>query len=297
MHSHPEVLMVLNETIHNWINCWSSSLDEGYYTSDEEQAASWNKRAESFGKDVEEERQRKKNSDFFNLLEEAGFNPVGSRILDIGCGPGTLSIPLAQAGADVTSLDISSGMLDRLKEVAVRDNLSITPVECSWWTADIDALGFRKSFDLVIASFTPGIKDVETFDRMVACSRRFCYYSNFIRKDPAKIPCEIYTRILDTIPRDNIFASGFLYPFMYLYTLGFHPIVKITHKSEGRDQNPEEAAQKAIDFLSLRQVLTEENKEKIREYYRNSSINGMYHTQSEIYKAMMIWSALENGIV
>ena len=73
--------------------------------------------------------------------------------------------------------------------------------------------------------------------------------------------------------------------------------MKITHKSEGRDQNPEEAAQKAIDFLSLRQVLTEENKEKIREYYRNSSINGMYHTQSEIYKAMMIWSALENGIV
>ncbi len=288
--------MVLNDTIQNWVNCWRSSLDEGYYTSDEDQAASWNKRAESFGKDVEEERQRKKNADFFKLLGEAGFNPVGAQILDIGCGPGTLSIPLAQAGAYVTSLDIASGMLDRLKERAACDNLPITPVECSWWTADIDALGFRKSFDLVIASFTPGIKDVETFDRMMACSRRFCYYSNFIRKDPAKIPCDIYTRILDTVPQDNIFASGFMYPFMYLYTRGYHPIVKITHKSEDRYQIPEEAAEKAIDFLLLRQVLTEANKEKIREYYRNSSIDGMYHTQSEIYKGMMIWSALENGM-
>ncbi|NLL09366.1 MAG: Mg-protoporphyrin IX methyl transferase [Euryarchaeota archaeon ADurb.Bin294] len=282
--------MVLNETIHNWIDCWKSTLDEGYYISDEEQAASWNKRAESFGKDVEEERQRKKNADFFNLLEKSGFNPVGAQILDIGCGPGTLSIPLAQAGAQVTSLDISSGMLERLKKIADRDKLPITPVECSWWTADIDALGLRNSFDLVIASFTPGIKDVETFDRMMACSRRFCYYSNFIRKDPAKIPSEIYTRILDTIPQDNIFASGFMYPFMYLYTLGFRPIVKITHKLEDRYQSAEEAAEKAIDFLLLRHDLTEEIKEKIREYYRNSSISGMYHTQSDIYKGMMIWS-------
>lgn len=294
MHSHHGELMVLNETVHNWINCWKSSIDEDYYTSDEQQAASWNKRAEHFGKDVEEERQRKKNEDFFNLLEEAGFNPAGARILDIGCGPGTLSIPLAQAGAHVTSLDIASGMLDRMKEIADREHLSITPVECSWWTADIDVLGFRNSFDLVIASFTPGIKDVDTFDRMIACSKRFCYYSNFIRKDPAKIPCEIYTRILETIPQDNIFASGFMYPFMYVYTQGFHPIVKVTHKSEDRNQNWEEACEKAIDYISLRQELTLEIKEKIREYYKNASIDGLYRTHSEIFKGMMIWSVEKN---
>ena len=99
--------MVLNETIHNWIDCWKSTLDEGYYISDEEQAASWNKRAESFGKDVEEERQRKKNADFFNLLEKSGFNPVGAQILDIGCGRNVIHSS-GFAGAQVTSLDISS---------------------------------------------------------------------------------------------------------------------------------------------------------------------------------------------
>ncbi|MDD3573962.1 MAG: class I SAM-dependent methyltransferase [Methanospirillum sp.] len=290
------MIIILDATINNWINCWNFAIDDDFFTSDIQQAENWNKRAEDFGKDVEEDRQRKKNIDFFNLLEKIGFNPFGARILDIGCGPGTLSIPLAKAGAQVTSLDISSGMLDRLKEIAERDNLPITTVECSWWTADIDELGFRNAFDLVIASFTPGIRDVETFNRMTACSRGFCYYSNFIRKDPAKIPCKIYTQILGNLPRDNIFAAGFMYPFMYLYTLGFRPVVNITHKSEDRDQSWDEAAEKAINFLLLRQNLTDDEKEKIRDYYRYSSIDGRYLTHSELFKGMMIWDIRDKNI-
>lgn len=287
--------MIDSNTIKTWIDCWNSSIDERDFTSNEKQAARWNKRAESFGREVEEERQQKKNNEFFHLLEEFGFNPEAARVLDIGCGPGTLSIPLAQAGANVISLDISTGMLDRLREIAESEHLQINPIECSWWDADIDAFGFRNAFDLVIASFTPGIRDIRTFDKMMACSRKFCYYSNFIRKDPAKIPADIYIKILDTLPQDNIFASGFMYPFMYLYTQGFRPIVKVTQKTEDRNQPWDEAAEKAMDFLSLQQDLTTETRDKIREYYKNSSASGMYHTHSELFKGMMIWSVEGNG--
>ena len=186
-------------------------------------------------------------------------------------------------------------MLNRLKETVDREHLQVTPVECSWWTADIDALGFRNRFDLVIASFTPGIKDIQTFDRMMACSKKFCYYSNFIRKDPAKIPGDIYVRILEAVPQDTIFASGFMYPFMYLYTLGFHPVMKITHKSEDKNQRWDLAAENTIDFISLRQDLTDETKEKIRAYYQKSSTGDIYQSHSDIFKGMMIWSVEENG--
>lgn len=265
-------------------------MPESDLVTDEMQALRWNKRSDDFAKDLSEERRQKKTAELFALLDEAGVSLKGATVLDIGCGPGSLSIPLAQAGAEVTSLDIASGMLDRLREKAKQEGLHINPIECSWWTADIDKLGFRNKFDLVIASMTPGIKDVETFDRMMACSKKFCYYSNFIRKDPAKIPSEIYVRILGKAPREDIFASGLLYPFMYVYSLGFRPVVKFNHKSEDREQDWSGAAEKAIDYLEISQELSDEVKEKIREYYKSSSTNGIYSTHSELFSGMMVWS-------
>lgn len=288
--SHFDATMIDNENVTCWVDCWQSAIPESDSISDEMQADRWNKRAEYFSKDGDEEKRKKKTTDFFELLRQIGFSPEGSTVLDIGCGPGSLSIPLAQAGAQVTSLDISSNMLVRLKDTAEKEGLHITPIECSWWTADIDALGFRKKFDLVIASMTPGIKDVETFDRMMACSKKFCYYSNFIRKDPDKIPRDIYVRILNEAPPTNMVASGLLYPFMYLYTLGIHPIVKLYHKSLTREQDWSDAAEKAIDLLQMNRILSDEVKGKIKEYYKNISPNGNYCSKSEIYSGMLVWS-------
>ncbi|MFH0967157.1 MAG: class I SAM-dependent methyltransferase [Methanobacteriota archaeon] len=258
--------------------------------TDEMQAVRWNRRADTFAKDMDEERKQKKTADFFNLLDEAGFQPFGATVLDIGCGTGSLSIPLAQAGAEVTSLDISSGMLGRLREIAEHEGIQINPIECSWWTADIDKLGFRNKFDLVIASMTPGINDVETFDRMMACSKKYCYYSNFIRKNPDKVPSDIYVKILRKAPQSDTFAAGLLYPFMYLYTLGFHPIIKFYHKSVRREQDWSDAAEKAIDYLLLSQTLSDEMKEEIREYYKDHSTDGRYNADYEKYSGMIIWS-------
>jgi SAM-dependent methyltransferase len=42
----------------------------------------------------------------------------GMRVLDVGCGPGRLSIPMAEAGATVVSLDLQPGMLRRLRQRA-----------------------------------------------------------------------------------------------------------------------------------------------------------------------------------
>ena len=282
--------MIQDENVKCWVNCWKSSIDESEFITDEMQAVRWNKRADQFGNDVDEERKQKKNAELFELLNKAGFSPSGAQVLDIGCGPGSLSIPLARAGAKVTSLDISSGMLYRLKETAEREGLQIFPMECSWWSADIDKLGFRNKFDLVIASMTPAIKNVETFDLMMACSRKYCYYSNFIRKFPDKIPNDIYVRILETAPNKNVFAAGLLFPFMYLYTQGFYPIIKFDCKSEHLEENWFEAAEKAIGFLQFSQDLPEEKKEKIREYYKNMATDGMIISDNKKYMGMMVWS-------
>ena len=77
--------------------------------------------------------------------------PDGARVLDIGCGPGTLAIPLAKKSRTVTALDISPEMLKRLKINADKSGLSnIQYLNSSWH----DALAGRQvdRHDVVIAS-------------------------------------------------------------------------------------------------------------------------------------------------
>ena len=45
----------------------------------------------------------------------------GMRVLDVGCGPGRVTVPLAQAVApdgEVVAIDVQQGMLDRAKQRA-----------------------------------------------------------------------------------------------------------------------------------------------------------------------------------
>jgi SAM-dependent methyltransferase len=72
-------------------------------------------------------------------------------VLDIGCGPGTLSIPLAKKVRNVTALDLSSGMLKYLRENAGNNGLTnIRYLNASWPEACVDRL--VESHDVVVAS-------------------------------------------------------------------------------------------------------------------------------------------------
>lgn len=71
--------------------------------------------------------------------------PKGSKILDLGCGQGRVSIPLAKAGYKVTSYDGSQALLDEAKYRATLDNVDIQFVH-----GDMRQLDYDTEFDAII---------------------------------------------------------------------------------------------------------------------------------------------------
>jgi SAM-dependent methyltransferase len=70
----------------------------------------------------------------------------GQRILDIGCGYGRIAIPLAQAGYDVTGLDVSDVLLQSARERAVQQGASVRWVRESMCRMPLP----NTSFDVVL---------------------------------------------------------------------------------------------------------------------------------------------------
>jgi len=58
----------------------------------------------------------------------------GARVLDLGCGPGTLAIPLAEYAGEVVAVDVEPEMLERLRRAAP-DNVTVVQARAE----DVDA--------------------------------------------------------------------------------------------------------------------------------------------------------------
>jgi len=71
----------------------------------------------------------------------------GTRVLDVACGAGQTAIPLSQAGAKVTGIDIATNLIEQARARAQAENLDVRFDE-----GDAEMLPYEDgSFDIVIS--------------------------------------------------------------------------------------------------------------------------------------------------
>ncbi|MBN2049017.1 MAG: class I SAM-dependent methyltransferase [Spirochaetales bacterium] len=160
-----------------------------------------------------------------NQVECMGIRPEDT-VLDSGCGPGRLSVPLAKRAKSVTSLDFNPYCLEHVRENAAKEGVkNITPVLKDWTTVTPEEIG---TFDVVVCSRSAGLSD---FERLSSFSRRIVAVVSW--GDGPNIPMILGEIFKGTSSKENPSRNrfhdrrfGFNMMFNTVYDLGFAPNVR-----------------------------------------------------------------------
>ena len=149
-------------------------------------AESWDRRADAFDKPL-----HSMSDPFLKLVSDTvDLSPGFTDVLDIGCGTGVMSLPLAGKVRSVTGVDVSP----RMVQIAVRNAESAGAVNAEFRTVDWDVCRSADigRFNLTLAHMTPAIHSGETFAKMLAVSSGWCFLAGYVARE-SPVWDEIYS--------------------------------------------------------------------------------------------------------
>ena len=200
--------------------------------------------------------------------------PLDSTVLDVGCGPGALSFPIARQARLVTAVDMSENMLKIMKEMARQENITnIQYVHNSWLAVKPD-------------------RDIEQHD-IVICSRSIHLVSAEEQRDgeDLRVRWDLAAALakMNRLARSQVFVTSwapfvsrleqdlcrlvgktyvpppdYIHIYNVLYQMGIYADIEFwTHERKRVFATVDEATE---DFVWLLNVKRDADKNKLREY-------------------------------
>jgi SAM-dependent methyltransferase len=136
----------VQEQLVDWHKVWKETMEKCTLVGHESGTLKrWsNSEAERFLRDSDGQYVRQ-------IMEKIKATP-NHNVIDIGCGPGRLTIPLAKVVNKVTAVDVSKGMLDVVKRRAKEERLDNISYVNSFWRDIKVGKDINSEYDVAIAS-------------------------------------------------------------------------------------------------------------------------------------------------
>ncbi|MFZ5375765.1 MAG: class I SAM-dependent methyltransferase [Campylobacterota bacterium] len=181
-------------------------------------------------------------------------------VLDIGCGPGALSVPLAKKVKHVVAIDFSRAMLDELEAYAAREGVTNITTYHLGWEDDWNVL---PPVDVAVASRSMEVADLDAaLSKMSAHACRGCYLT--YKVGGSFVDMDILTYIGKAVRT----KPDFWYIPILLYGRGYLPRIDYIETGRGsvRSGTEDEFVESLIWSIGS---LEAEQQAKAREYYRD----------------------------
>lgn len=256
----------------DWLEFWEEKL-ENKITKD------WDKAAEGFYK------RSKRDSYQEELLKRLKLSKDDT-VLDVGCGEGSITIPIAKKVKSVTGLDSSKKMLEFLNKRASEENIeNIETVLCDIEDISYDELG---DYDIVVASrCLNGISSIDkTMSELNKIANKYVFFTVF-GPDDRKLVKDFEA----SIGKDANSFPNYNYLFNILFNMGIYANIERLEIPNMHEYNSIEEIMNNGKFRT--DALSDEEKEKLRKYLEeNTEINpetGKLYSPLDTTDWMLFW--------
>ena len=231
----------------NWVKFWQEKLE-----NKTDKKKDWDKAAPGFYK-------RATKDEYKELLLDELILDEEDTVLDLGCGEGSITLPIAEKVKSITGLDSSIKMLEYLREKAEKEDMAnvhtiFQPIE----DINHEELG---NYDVVISSRSlNGVVPIkETLEEMNKIANKYVFITIFGPEN-----WQIETEFNEFIGKEQETFPGYNYIFNILYNMGIYPNTKRLDIKEYRKYD---SIEEAMDNGKFRlDLLNDEEKEKLKEY-------------------------------
>lgn len=223
-------------------------------------ASSWDSRAEKMAENCANP-QDEYLIKFLALMDLNG----AKTLLDIGCGPGTICLSVANRLEHVYGLDYSRGMLNVAQRRADSQGLkNVTLIEKAW----DDNWDDVPECDIVVASRSTLVADMESALKKLRSKAKMRVYTTHTVS-----PHFMDAKILDALGRKDAGLPNYIYPLNILHQMGIHPRLEYIHSRncQAKTENYEEFEKSVSWSLG---TLSEEEQQRLQRYYQEKKERG-----------------------